>query len=114
MRPMLAWLRPLSLVLALVALVMLLLSGPGVRFELWDYRVGLTVYTWAAYSAIAAALVAVVTLAIPKARARGMLMPMLALVIGLATLYGPLEFRRQARSFPPINDITTDTENPPR
>jgi uncharacterized protein (DUF1499 family) len=111
---MISWLRPLCLGLALIALVMLLLSGPGVRYQLWDYRIGLTVYTWAAYIAIAAAAVAAVTLAIPKARARGLFMPMLALVIGLATLYGPLEFRRQARSFPPINDITTDTENPPR
>jgi hypothetical protein len=41
-------------------------------------------------------------------------MPMIALVIGLAVLYVPLEFRRQARAVPPINDITTDTENPPK
>src|SRR5204862_7847639 len=53
-------------------------------------------------------------LALPKARARGALMPMLALVLGLAVLYGPLEFRRQARAVPPINDISTDTDNPPR
>jgi hypothetical protein len=114
MRAMLAWLRPLALLLALVALVMLVLSGPGTRFQLWDYRVGFTLLAWAAYIAIAAGFVSVIALAIPKARAGGMLMPMLALVIGLAVLYGPLEFRRQARSFPPINDITTDTENPPR
>ncbi|HYL89674.1 MAG TPA: DUF1499 domain-containing protein [Burkholderiales bacterium] len=111
---MLAWLRPLALVLALIALVLLALSGPGVRFELWDYRVGFTVFAWAAYVAIAGAFVAALALAIPKVRVRGMLMPMLALVLGLAVLYGPLEFRREARAVPPINDITTDTENPPR
>ena len=111
---MLAWLRPLSLVLAVIALVMLLLSGPGTRFQLWDYRVGFTLLAWAAYTAIAAGLVAATALAIPRSRMRGMLMPMLALVIALAVLYGPLEFRRQARLFPPINDVTTDTENPPR
>jgi len=111
---MLAWLRPLALLLALIALIMLVLSGPGTRFQLWDYRVGFTLLMWAAYTAIAAGLVSVIALAIPRARAGGMLMPLLTLVIGLAVLYGPLEFRRQARSFPPINDITTDTENPPR
>jgi len=111
---MLAWLRPLALVLALIALVMLALSGPGVRFELWDYRVGFTVFAWAAYVAIAGAFVAALALALPKVRVRGMLMPMLALVLGLAVLYVPLEFRREARAVPPINDITTDTENPPR
>jgi uncharacterized protein (DUF1499 family) len=114
MRAMLAWLRPLALALALVALALLALSGPGVRFQLWAYGMGFTLFAWAAYVAIAAALVAAITLAIPKARARGIWMPMLALVLGLAVLYVPLEFRRQARAFPPINDITTDTENPPR
>ena len=114
MRAMLTWLRPLALVLALIALVLLVVSGPGVRFQLWDYRVGFTVFAWAAYTAIAAALVAAITLAFPKARARGVFMPMIALVIGLAVLYVPLEFRRQARAFPPINDISTDTENPPK
>ncbi len=111
---MLGWLRPLALILALVSLVMLGLSGPGVRFQVWDYRVGLTVFGWAAYVAIAAAAFSVVALAIRKVRVRGMLMPMLALVLGLAVLYVPLEFRREARAVPPINDITTDTDNPPR
>ena len=41
-------------------------------------------------------------------------MPMLALVVGLAVLYVPLQFRSQARAVPPINDISTDTDNPPR
>lgn len=113
MRAML-WLRPLALALALIALSLLLLSGPGTRFQLWDYRVGFTVFAWAAYTAIAAAFVAAIALALPKIRARGVFMPMIALVIGLAVLYVPLEFRRQARSFPPINDIATDTENPPK
>ena len=113
MRAML-WLRPLALALALIALSLLLLSGPGTRFQLWDYRVGFAVFAWAAYSAIAAAFVAALALAFPKIRARGVFMPMIALVIGLAVLYVPLEFRRQARAFPPINDITTDTENPPK
>ncbi len=92
---------------------MLGLSGPGVRFQLWDYRIGLTVFAWAAYVAIAGALVAAVALAIPNVRRRGMFMPMLALVIGLAVLYVPLEVRREARAVPPINDISTDTQDPP-
>jgi uncharacterized protein (DUF1499 family) len=111
---MLAWLRLLSLLVALVALVMLALSGPGVRFELWSYRTGLILFRWTAYVAIAASLVAALALAIPKVRAQGFLLPMLALVIGLAVLYVPLRFLQQARAVPPINDISTDTENPPR
>src|SRR6185437_13797860 len=36
-----------------------------------------------------------------------------ALLIGLAALYPPLAFLQRARAVPPINDITTDPENPP-
>ena len=75
---------------------------------------GIAVLRWAAYVAIAAALVAAIALAIPKVRAYGVLLPMAALVIGLAVLYVPLQFLQRARAVPPINDITTDTDNPPR
>jgi uncharacterized protein (DUF1499 family) len=114
MHGMMVWLRPLALLLALAALLMLALSGPGVRFELWSYRTGLTVFRWTAYVAIAAALVAAIALAIPKVRARGLVLPMVALLVGLAVLYVPLRFLQNARAVPPINDITTDTDNPPR
>ena len=111
---MLAVLRPLALIAALVALLMLALSGPGVRFDLWSYRSGLLVFRWTAYIAIAAALLAAIALAIPSVRRRGILLPMLALLIGLGVLYVPVRFLQQARAVPPINDISTDTENPPR
>jgi len=111
---MLASLRPLALIVSLVALLMLALSGPGVRFDLWSYRGGLLVFRWTAYIAIAGALLAAIALAIPGVRRRGVLVPMLALVIGLGVLYVPLRFLQQARAVPPINDISTDTQNPPR
>jgi uncharacterized protein (DUF1499 family) len=114
MRPMIVWLRPLALLLALAALLMLALSGPGVRFDLWSYRTGITVFRYTAYLAIAAALVSAIALAIPHVRARGVLLPMVALLASLAVLYVPLQFLQRARAVPPINDITTDTENPPR
>ena len=111
---MIVWLRPLALLLALAAFLMLALSGPGVRFDLWSYRTGITVLRYTAYVAIAAALVAALALAIPRVRARGVVLPMVALLVSLAVLYVPLQFLQRARAVPPINDITTDTENPPR
>ena len=111
---MIVWLRPLAMLLALAALLMLALSGPGVRFDVWSYRTGLTVFRWTAYVAIAAALVAAIALAIPKVRARGLVLPTAALLLGFAVLYVPLRFLQSARAVPPINDITTDTDNPPR
>src|SRR5258708_11025472 len=114
MRPMIVWLRPLAPVLALAALLTLALSGPGVRFGLWSYGTGITVFRYTAYLAVAAALVAAIALAIPRVRAGGALLPMFALLVSLPVLYVPLQFLQRARAVPPINDITTDTENPPR
>src|SRR5690349_13186771 len=111
---MLAWLRPLAPIAAFIALALLALCGPGVRFDLWSYRVGFVLLRWAAYIAIAAAVLGVLALGIPSVRRRGIAMPILALILGLAVLYVPLQFLSQARAYPPINDISTDTENPPR
>lgn len=107
-------LRPIAFGLALIAVLLLVLSGPGVRFEIWSYRVGLGLFRWAAYVGIAAALLAVVALALPRARRAGVSLPLLALVLGVAVFYVPFQFQRTARSVPSINDITTDTEHPPQ
>jgi uncharacterized protein (DUF1499 family) len=110
----LAWLRPLALGLAIIAVLMLAASGPGVRFDAWSYRLGLSLFRWSAYVAIAAALFAVVVLAAPGTRRLGITSPLLALILGLAVFYVPFQFQRQARAVPPINDISTDTANPPQ
>jgi uncharacterized protein (DUF1499 family) len=113
MRAMAA-LRPLALAAALLALAMLALSGPLVRFELWSYRTGLNVFRWSVYLGIAAALLAALALLLPAVRARGLALPLIALALGLAALYAPMAFLQRARAVPPINDITTDMTNPPR
>lgn len=109
-----AWLRPLALAAALVALAMLALSGPLVRFDVWSYRTGLTAFRSSVYVSIGAAVLALLALALPTVRARGALLPVSALVLGLASLYPPLAFLQRALAVPPINDISTDTVDPPR
>lgn len=111
---MLAWLRPLAVIAAFIALALLALCGPGVRFDLWSYRVGFVLLRWAAYLGIAAAVLALVALGVPSVRKRGVAAPIFALILGLAVLYVPLQFVNEARAYPPINDISTDTDNPPR
>lgn len=107
-------LRPLALVVALAALALLAISGPSVRFDLWSYRGGLDAFRWGAYVGIAAMVIAGLALAIPSSRQRGVLMPVVAFVIGAAAFGVPYQFQQTARSVPPINDITTDPSNPPK
>jgi uncharacterized protein (DUF1499 family) len=102
------WLRAIALLLSISALLVLLASGPGARLGLWDWRLGLGLLRYAAYLGIAAAAVSLVGLLIPRTRGKTLV---LALVLGLASLAPPLAFQRQARGVPPINDITTETEN---
>jgi uncharacterized protein (DUF1499 family) len=99
------WLRVLALLLGGAAIVTLLASGPGARLGLWDWRLGLGLLRYAAYLGIAAAAVSLVGLLIPRTRGKTLV---LALILGLASLAPPLAFQRQARSVPPINDISTD------
>jgi uncharacterized protein (DUF1499 family) len=108
------WLRPLALLVALVALAMLAISGPGVRFDLLSYRTGLNAFRWGAYVGIAAMVLAVLALAVPASARRGIVIPLVALLVGALTFGVPYRFQQTARSVPPINDITTDTDNPPK
>jgi uncharacterized protein (DUF1499 family) len=107
-------LRPIAVALALFALLLLAASGPGNRFAAWPPDVSFELFRWAAYLGIAAAVLAVVVLALPRTRRAGVALPVLALVLGLAVFYVPFQFQRTSRSVPAINDITTDTEHPPQ
>jgi uncharacterized protein (DUF1499 family) len=103
----------LLLPLALAVAVAIVLSGFGARFGVWDFRMGFLILRWGAYAGLAIAAVALVALLIPKWRAgkNGVLAMALVVSFGAAAL--PLYWLQQARAVPPINDITTDTANPP-
>ena len=102
------WLRLPALLLGIAALATLLGSGPGTRLGLWDWRTGLGLLRYAAYLGMAAAAISVAGLLVRKLRGRSLV---LALILGIAAFAPPLYFQRQARSVPPINDISTDSDS---
>ena len=99
--------------LAALAAAAIVASGFGARFGVWDWRAGFTILRWGTYAALGIAALALVALVVPTLRARGpgALVVALALAAGAAAF--PLTLLLQARALPPINDITTDTANPP-
>lgn len=103
----------LCLILAVIAALVLLLSGPGSRFDWWEFRTGFQMMRYAAYGGLAAAGLAVLFLLIPRIRRGQVGVLALALVAGLVTAAIPWQGLQKARSVPPIHDITTDTDNPP-
>lgn len=103
----------LAVFLAGVALLLLLVSGPGARLELWGFRTGFSMMRWAVYIGLAGAALGLVSLLWPALRRAGGVPAAIALVLGLAVAYVPLAGVQKARSVPPIHDISTDTAEPP-
>ncbi|WOJ96973.1 DUF1499 domain-containing protein [Congregibacter brevis] len=98
---------------ALVAALLLLTSGPGTRFGLWEYGAGFLMMRIAFFVGLGAALLAVLLLVIPKTRAMGVVSLVVTLVLGFGTAYLPWSGVQKVRSLPYIHDISTDTTNPP-
>ncbi|MEM7054004.1 MAG: DUF1499 domain-containing protein [Pseudomonadota bacterium] len=105
----------LALLVALIAVVLLLIGGPGARFGLWEFGFGFRLLRYALYAGIAGGVVALLLLLIPTTRKQGSVVILfIALLISLAAAAVPLQMRSTAESLPFIHDITTDTTNPPR
>lgn len=103
------WAARAALALAVLAAAALLASGPGTRLGLWPFQGGFALLRAAAIAGIVAALVSVALLFFQRGRSRKVVA---ALLLGAASAVVPLEFQRQARSVPPINDVSTDLANP--
>ncbi len=99
--------------LALLAATLLVASGYGARFGAWDYRFGFQLVRWSLYAGLAIAALALVFLLIPRFRAGGIAALAAAIAIAAGVAYVPSHWLQTARAAAAINDVTTDTENPP-
>ena len=104
----------LSLLLALLSLVLLASSGLGVRAGWWPYPVGFTLLRWVVGIGIAAAVLALIGLVIPKVRTAALPTLLISAVIGAAAAWYPWQMAQQAKLLPRIHDISTDLADPPR
>jgi hypothetical protein len=93
----------------LVAALLVLLAGPLMAWGLLGWQAGLGMFVMAAVLAGIGGLFCLVALF----RKRGSLGVVLAAAAGLAALAIPASIIMAGRAYPPINDITTDTANPP-
>jgi uncharacterized protein (DUF1499 family) len=101
--------RGLCFAIALLALVLSLASGPGVRLGLWPYQTGFLLLRAAVFVGGAAAVLSVIGFFFKPFRKAFVL----SLVLGLIAAVVPLEFQRRARAVPPINDISTAGDTAP-
>jgi uncharacterized protein (DUF1499 family) len=108
------WHRRIALALAVLALALLIASGLGVRAGLWPFRFGFGMFAGSLIAGLLAAGIAAVVLAVPRLRAGSMSSAVFSLLLGLAVAAVPLDHVRRVKTLPYINDITTDTAQPPQ
>jgi uncharacterized protein (DUF1499 family) len=101
-------LRRVALGLALLALLILALSGPGVRLGLWPFIAGILALPVAGLIGLVAAVLAIVGLSRPRFRQAGAVVFVVTLLLGALAAAVPIAGYVKARSAPPINDISTD------
>ena len=101
---------------AVFALLMVGGAGPAYRLGLVDLTGAFVLMRWGAWMGLAALLVALIGAWItrPGARRRGFGLKLAGAVAGAAAFGVPFAMLQGAKASPPIHDITTDTENPPR
>ena len=93
----------------LVAALLVLAAGPLTRFELLNWQAGLGLFVMAALLAAIGALWSLANLL----RRRGGTVAVIAAAVGIAAAALPVSVIIAAGDKPPINDISTDTGNPP-
>jgi hypothetical protein len=114
-RSPLAVARAVVLALAILAVALVLASGPGTRLEFWSWQTGIAMLRWATYVGLAAGVGAVlllVTLAVPSLRVRPW-MPVASLVLVAIAVAPPMLLLQKAKQVPRIHDISTDLADPP-
>ena len=98
-----------ALALALLAGGALLLSAAGGWLGLWTFRTGFTVLRYGAWVALASLVLGLLALAFGPGRGRALV----AILIAAIGVWLPWSWQTQARSVPPIHDISTDLDDPP-
>jgi uncharacterized protein (DUF1499 family) len=102
-----------GLLLGAASLAVLVLAGPGSRVGLWHFRFAFTLMRYAAYGGIAAAAISLVGAGIGWRRQLPVARCLLGLALGAIAAWIPWHALQQAKSLPPIHDVSTDTVYPP-
>lgn len=105
----------LAFIAACVSALIVAVSGPLHRFLGVDVDAVISLFRYGFYVAAGSIALALATIVPtrPGDRRRGFVAAFLALVIGAAAAWAPLMLFVQAHGAPRINDVSTDTADPP-
>ena len=101
---------------ALVAVLLVGGAGPAYRLNLVGLGGAFVLLHWGAWMGLAAIFIALIGgwITRPGTQSRGFALALAGVAIGAVAFGVPFAMLQNAKRLPPIHDITTDTENPPR
>lgn len=102
-----------GLLLGLAAMVAVLAAGMGYRQGWWQLLQGLQGAEWAVYAAALGLVLSLVGLFRSRRQRSAVVAGLLGVLMALPVLGMALQWEYAARTYPAINDISTDTDNPP-
>jgi uncharacterized protein (DUF1499 family) len=105
----------MAFIMSCVAALIVASAGPLHRYLGLEIEPAFAIFRYGFYVAVAGAALGLATIVPtrPSDRRRGFVAALLAVVIGVAAAYTPLTWFLRAQQAPELNDITTDTNNPP-
>ena len=103
-------------ILTLIVTFLFIFSGYGYQYEIWELGTAFSVLRNSAYAMFGLILVNLLALYLtrPSSGKRGMTPAILGLAMSISVLGTAIYWQNEARSWPAIHDITTDTKNPPQ
>lgn len=105
----------LAFITACAAALVVACAGPLHRYLGLDIEATIAIFRYGFYIAVAGIALSLATIVPtrPGDRRRGFVAALLAIAIGAAAAYMPLNWFLRARQSPELNDISTDIVNPP-
>ncbi|MEX5516892.1 DUF1499 domain-containing protein [Pseudophaeobacter sp. 1A09344] len=101
------------ILLGLVSIALLAVSVWGYRAGGWPWPKAYDLAGWGVWIALAGVIVALTALAGAFRKSNGAIIALIGLILSLPVAGLGVAFEIAARTTPPINDISTDTEDPP-
>lgn len=105
-----------GLAVTLLAVVLLALAAVGTRGDWWDFRTGFVLFRSALVAGLGAIVITLagLVLALLARSGRTALLALATLAVIGAVAAVPVTHLRSAGRVPPIHDVTTDPDDPPR
>lgn len=107
------WLPLTGLLFGLASIGFVLVAGVGYRQGWWPLLKGIQMAQWGVYVATLGLVLSLVGSFRSRRQRRAMMTGLLGVLLALPVLGMALQWEYAARTHPPINDISTDTNNPP-